>query len=189
MKCIKYPELGRRRKKSRSFRCQSRGDRSRARSASAEVHRDRSPAAGPRDRGRGHRARAMRSIMCCPGESRRLRLHHRRLHLHRRPLSCFCLLNKGASSTLDGERRVRARRHSFSAREIDDDDHVRSTPRDSPVKSLARRGKIISARLRQLLRPHAREITRRACDYSDAPTTANAERPKPRSEGRRANSE
>jgi len=41
---------------------------------------------------------------------RRCHRHYRcRLHLYRRPLSCFCLLNKGASSTLDSERRVRAR--------------------------------------------------------------------------------
>lgn len=36
-----------------------------------------------------------------------------------RPLSCFCLLNKGASPTLDGERRVRARRHSSTTRGIE----------------------------------------------------------------------
>lgn len=52
-----------------------------------------------------------------------------------RPLSCFCLLNKGASLTLGGERRVGAQRHSPARETIDD------VARPSP----ARRREVVDA--------------------------------------------
>jgi len=98
---------------------------------------------------------------------RRCHRHYRcRLHLYRRPLSCFCLLNKGASSTLDSERRVRARRHSFPVREDNDVRLTRSSVLRDAVTSWrdATCGKL--SQLVWLHRPHVKEITRNVCDYS-----------------------
>ncbi|TGZ43824.1 hypothetical protein DBV15_08501 [Temnothorax longispinosus] len=166
------------------------------------------PAVGPRDHVTAVAGIAHATVVPPRGHRFHRRHHHRRLHLHRRPLSCFCLLNKGASSTLDGERRVRAQRHSFSARKIDDDNNDDDDDARSSFEPARRRGREVadatrrdttrpagrSSQLAWLRRigPHAREIKSAESVrlYSDgnrghrgAPTTENAER---RPEVRRA---